>query len=158
MSFRHAIKPQDLDPERLKPAEGTPTLNASVEAQAPAPDLCSQAPNGIDRERILAWLAEGVRGVTWALCSLPRERWAALPPARVGDWPALRHLQHLALRETHHVRPSVRQVLGDSPTDAPALSTLDLDQADAAWDPAESANTSLRRLGETRFDLLQRLE
>jgi hypothetical protein len=158
MSFRNATKPQDLEPERLKPAQGAPTLNASVEAEGPAPDLCSgHAPNVIGRERIMAWLAEGVREVTWALCSIPRERWTMTPPISLGDWPALRHIQHLALRETHQVLPGVRRALGDASAGA-TLSTLELDQADAAWDAAESADTSVRRLGETRFDLLQRLE
>src|ERR1051326_8816621 len=159
MSFRNTTKPQDLEPERLKPAQGAPTLNASVEAEGPAPDLCSgHAPNVIGRERIMAWLAEGVREVTWALCCIPPERWALAPPAPLGDWPALRHIQHLALREMHQVLPGVRQALGDASSAETALSTLQLDQADAAWDPAESADTSVRRLGETRFDLLQCLE
>jgi hypothetical protein len=158
MSFQNATKPQDLEPERLKPAQGAPTLNASVEAEGPAPDLCSgHAPNVIGRERILAWLAEGVREVTWALCSVPRERWAVTPPTPLGDWPALRHIQHLALREMHQVLPGVRRALGDSSADA-GLSTLEIDQTDAAWDAAEPADTSVRRLGETRFELLQRLE
>jgi hypothetical protein len=159
MSFRNATKPQDLEPERLKPAPGAPTLGASVEAEGLAPDLCiGQAPNVFARERILAWLAEGVREVTWALCSLQRERWAVSPPTGLGDWPALRHVQHLALREAHQVLPAVRQALGDSPADAHALSTLDLERADAAWDPAEPADAGVRRLGDTRFDVLQRLE
>ena len=162
MSFRHATKPQDLEPERLKPGQGAPILDPSVEAEGPAPDLCSgRAQNVATRERILAWLAEGMREVTWALCSLPRERWAAEPPVLVGSWPALRHVRHLALRETHQVLPQVRQALGESPADAPAYSTLDLEQADAAWSAGlalESAESIVRGLGETRYELLQRLE
>jgi hypothetical protein len=159
MSFRDATKPQDLEPERLKPAQGAPILDASVEAEGPAPDLCSgRAQDDVARERILAWLAEGVREVTWALCSLPRERWAASPPARVGHWAALRHVRHLALTETHQVLPSVRQALGESAAEAPVLSNFEVEQADAAWDPAESAEAIVRGLGHTRFELLQRLE
>src|SRR5579864_254349 len=162
MSFRDATKPQDLEPERLKPAQGTPILDPSVEAEGPAPDLCSgRAQDDVTRERIMAWLAEGVREVTWALCSLPRERWAADPPVLLGSWPALRHVRHLSLRETRQVLPQVRQALGDSPSDAPAHSTLELEQADAAWDATlalESAEAIVRNLGETRYELLQRLE
>jgi hypothetical protein len=162
MSFRDATKPQDLEPERLKPDQGTPILDASVEAEGPATPLCSgRAPNDVTRARILAWLGEGVREVTWALCSLPRERWAEAPPAGLGGWPALRHIQHLALREMHQVVPTLRQALGESAAEATAWSTLELHQADAAWDAAsahESAEATIRGLGQTRFELLQRLE
>ena len=162
MSFRDATKPQDLEPERLKPDQGAPILDASVEAEGPAPDLCSgRAQNAVTRERIMAWLAEGVREVTWALCSLPRERWAAEPPEVLGTWPALRHLRHITLDETHQVLPQVRQALGASPTDAPAYSTLELEQVDAAWDAKlalQSAESIVRELGETRYELLRRLE
>ena len=124
-------------------------------------DLCTgaAAPNGA-RERILAWLAEGAREVSWALCSLPRERWAITPPTRLGDWPALRHARHLALRETHLTLPTVRHALGDAATDA-LPSTAELEHADAAWDAAaaiESAEAIVAGLGETRFELLQWLE
>jgi hypothetical protein len=54
----------------------------------------------------------------------------------------------------------VRQALGEVSGDAPP-STADLAQADAAWDPAvaiESTEAIVRGLGETRFELLQRLE
>jgi hypothetical protein len=106
-------------------------------------------------------LAEGAREVTWALCSLPRERWAASPPLGPGDWPALRHVQSVAARESQHVLPLVRQALGESASAAPALSTAELDRVDAAWDAAaavESAEAIVHGLGATRFDLLQRLE
>jgi hypothetical protein len=106
-------------------------------------------------------LAEGAREVTWALCSLPRERWAASPPVRLGEWPALRHVRYVALRESQHVLPLVRQALGESASEIPALSTAELDRADAAWDAAsavESAEAIVHGLGATRFDLLQRLE
>jgi len=146
----------------LKPGQGAPILDPSVEAEGPAPDLCSgRAQNVVTRARIMAWLAEGVREVTWALCSLPRERWAAEPPVHLGSWPALRHLRHLALRETHQVLPQVRQALGESPSTAAAYSSLELEQADAAWDATltlESAEAIVRGLGETRYELLQRLE
>lgn len=162
MSFRDATRPQDLEPERLKPAEGTPILDPSVEAEGPATNLCTgRAPNDGNRSRILAWLAEGVREVTWALCSLPRERWTAVPPRQLGDWPALRHIRHLALRETHQVLPTVCQILGESSPETKVLSALELEQADAAWDATEadrSAEELVRSLGETRFELLQRLE
>jgi hypothetical protein len=160
MSFRHAARPQHLGPDRLKPVSGTPILRASVEAKRVS-DLCTSAegPNGA-RERILAWLADGAREVTWALCSLPRERWAEAPPSRLSDWPVLRHARHLALRETHVTLPSVRQVLGDVGSDT-LPSTAELEQADAAWNAAaaiESAEAIVQGLGETRFELLQWLE
>lgn len=162
MSFRDATKPQDLEPERLKPARGTPILGPSVEAEGPATNLCTgRAPNDGTRARILAWLAEGVREVSWALCSLPRERWAAVPPHQLGDWAALRHIRHMALRETHQVLPTVCRILGETSPEAKLLTTLELEQADAAWDAAEadpSAEDLVRSLGETRFELLQRLE
>jgi hypothetical protein len=65
------------------------------------------------------------------------------------------------LRESHHVLPLVRQALGEAASDAPALSTAELERADAAWDATsavEAAEGIVRELGETRFDLLQRLE
>src|SRR5437588_8317863 len=159
MSIGDATKPQDLGPERLKPAPGTRTLRASVEATGRETDLCSgRAPRIVDRLRILAWLAEGAREVTWALCSLPRERWAVAPPAQLGEWPALRHVQHLAVRESHVTLAVVRHAVDETESQP---STLELDQADAVWDAAEafdSAESIIRSLGETRFELLQRLE
>ena len=162
MSSRNLSRPQDLGPERLKTAEGTPILDASVEAEGRASDLCTgRVPRGAARARILAWLAEGAREVTWALCTLPGERWALVPPACLDEWPALRHVRHLALREMHQTLPRVRHALGDDPSDAPLRSTLEIEQADAAWDSAsalESAEALLRDFGETRFELLRRLE
>ena len=160
MSFRDATKPQYLGPDRLKPVTGTPILRASVEAKRVS-DLCTGAatPNGA-RERILAWLADGAREVTWALCSLPRERWVESPPARLDTWPVLRHARFLALRETHLTLPTVRHALGEVAA-AELPSTAELDHVEAAWDAAaaiESAEAIVRGLGETRFELLQRLE
>ena len=160
MSFRDATKPQYLGPDRLKPVTGTPILRASVEAKRVS-DLCTgaAAPNGA-RERILAWLADGAREVTWALCSLPRERWVASPPARLDAWPVLRHARFLALRETHLTLPTVRHALGEVAA-AELPSTAEFDHAEAAWDAAaaiESAEAIVRGLGATRFELLQRLE
>src|SRR5712691_339439 len=85
--FRDGTKPHDLGLDRLKPVPGTPILRASVEVpRKRVIDLCTgvAAPTGA-RERILSWLAEGAREVTWALCSLPRERWAEAPRR---DWVA----------------------------------------------------------------------
>ena len=159
MSFRDATNLGKLRPERLKPASGTSILRASVEAKRVS-DLCTgaAAPDGA-RERILAWLAEGAREVSWALCSFPRERWAESPPTRLSAWPALRHARHLALRETYLTLPTVRQALGDEAEGLP--SPAQLEQADLAWDAVaaiESAEEIVRGLGETRFELLQRLE
>ncbi|MBV9132607.1 MAG: hypothetical protein JO318_07900 [Chloroflexi bacterium] len=157
MSFRDATKPQDLEPERLKPDQGTPTLNPSVEAERPATPLCTgRAPNDLVRERILAWLAEGVREVTWALCSLPREHWAESPPT-ANEWTALQRVRDLALREAHQLLPTVRQALGESAAAAPAWSAFELEQAESTAF-VESPEDIVRTLGETRFELLQRLE
>ena len=154
------MQPQYLGPGRLKPVQGTPILRASVEAR-PVSDPCTgEGSHDGARERILAWLAEGAREVTWALCSLPRERWAETPPSRLSDWPALRHARHVALRESHLTLPTVRQALGEVTSEA-TPSTTELEQADAAWDPAaaiESAEAIVRGLGDTRFELLHRLE
>src|SRR5258708_10871000 len=160
MSCRDARKPQCLGLDRLKPVTGTPILRASVEAKRVS-DLCSGAatPNGA-RERILAWLADGAREVTWALCSLPRERWVESPPARLDTWPVLRHARFLALRETHLTLPTVRHALGEVAAEE-LPSSAELDHAEAALDAAaaiESAEAIVRGLGETRFELLQRLE
>jgi hypothetical protein len=158
MSMRHATKPQDLGPDGLKPARGTRTLRPGVEASGRATDPCTgPRPRDVARELILVWLAEGAREVSWALCSLARERWATPPPAWPGEWPVLRHVRHLALRETHLTLPAVRQALGEDVSP----STLDFEQADAAWDSAaalESAEAIVRGLGETRYELLQQLE
>jgi hypothetical protein len=177
MSFRDATKSQYLGPDRLKPASGTSILRASVEAKRVS-DLCTgaAAPDAA-RERILAWLADGAREVSWALCSFPRDRWAAPPPTRprsaawtcaegtglhgvhLSPWPALRHARHLALRETYLTLPTVRHALGDGAEGLP--SPVELEHADAAWDAVaaiESAEAIVRGLGETRFELLQCLE
>jgi hypothetical protein len=111
------------------------------------------------RGRILAWLAEGAREVTWALCSLPRERWAAMPPTRVGDWPALRHVRHLVLSGRHITLPRVEYALTGGTGDP--VSTIALEQADAAWDSdvaTDMADELLADLASVRFELLQRLE
>ncbi len=159
MSFRDATNTQHLGPDRLKPVPGTSILRASVEAKRVS-DLCTgpAAPDGA-RERILAWLANGAREVAWALCSFPRERWAEAPPTRLSTWPALRHARHLALRETYVTLPTVRHALGDEGEGLPSPS--ELEHADATWDAVaaiETAETIVRGLGETRFELLQRLE
>jgi hypothetical protein len=123
-------------------------------------DLCTGAAGSGARARILTWLAEGAREVTWALCALPRERWAESPPGRLSEWPVLRHARHLALRETHVTLPTVRHALGEAIPDEVA-STAELEHADAAWDPTaaiESAEAIMRGLGNTRFELLQSLE
>jgi hypothetical protein len=162
MSSPDATRPQDLGPERLKPAPGAPILDASVEAEGRATDLCTdRAPLDVTRERILTWLAEGAREVTWALCWLPRERWADLPPLGLGDWPALRHVGHLVQHETHQILPAVRQALGGPANHASCLPALQFEQADATGDSAhvaEAAEGLVRGLGEARFELLQRLE
>jgi hypothetical protein len=159
MSFRDATKPQYVGPDRLKPVPGTSILRASVEAKRVS-DLCTgaTATEGA-RERILAWLAEGAREVSWALCSFPRERWAESPPTRLSAWPALRHARHLALRETYLTLPTVRHALGDEAEELPL--PVELEHVDAAWDAVaaiESAEAIVRGLGDTRFELLQRLE
>ena len=162
MSFRDATRPQDVGPDGLKPGRGTRTLRASVEAKAPASDLCTPyAPPDAVRERILVWLAEGAREVNWALCSLSREHWVSPPAPRLSEWPALRHARHLALREKHLTLSAVRQALGEPAADASVAPILEFERADAAWDPAaalESAETIVRDLGETRFELSQLLE
>ena len=160
MSFGDAAQSRYLGADRLKPGAGTPILRASVEANRVS-DLCTGAAalNGA-RERILAWLADGAREVTWALCSLPRERWVESPPARLDGWPVLRHARFLALREMHLTLPTVRHALGEVAAEE-LPSTADLDNVEAAWDAAaaiESAEAIVRGLGETRFELLQRLE
>ena len=164
MSSSDDTPAQDAGPDRLNPAQGAPTLDASVEATGRATDLCAgHAPPAGTHTRILVWLAEGAREVTWALCSLPRERWVEVPPARLSDWPALRHARHLALRERHVTLPIVRSTVAHAaePQDESRRSTLEFEQADAAWDPAaaiHSADAIVRDLGETRFELLSQLE
>jgi hypothetical protein len=143
MSFRDATKAQNTGPDGLKPVRGTPILDPSVEAKGVASDLCT-APPGATRGRILGWLAEGAREVTWALCSLPRQRWARVPPSPLSEWSALRHARHLARHEREVTLPAVRRALG---VDAGA-ETLAL----------ESAEDIVHTLGQTRFELLHELE
>jgi hypothetical protein len=163
MSFDHPTKAHFQGPDGLKPATGAHTLGFSVEVRSgPVSDLCTQVAGSPDgaRERILTWLAEGAREVTWALCSVPRERWVADPPGQHGEWPALRHARHLALRESHVTLPRVRHALGDIAVDE-LPSTAEIESADAAWDPRvaiESAEEIVRELGSRRFEVLQRVE
>lgn len=123
-------------------------------------DLCADPiGSGASRGRILAWLGEGHREVSWALCHLDRERWARVPAPHLGAWPALRHVRHLVLNGRHITLPSVQYALGAEPVEP--VSTAALEQADAAWDPiaaAETADELVSELGSLRFDLLQRLE
>jgi hypothetical protein len=114
------------------------------------------------RARWLGWLADGAREVTWALCSIPAERWLAVPPGSsgLGEWPPARHVRHLALNESRLIRPVVDAVL-DSPASGQVPSRSELDQLDAAWDASlstEAVEGLIAALGEGRFDLLQRLE
>jgi hypothetical protein len=79
----------------------------------------------------------------------------------LGEWPVLRHVRHLALHEQHQILPAVRQALGETTVESSTLSTLEIEQADAAWDIARTSETAeglVRDLGDTRFELLQRLE
>jgi hypothetical protein len=104
-------------------------------------------------------LAEGAGEVSWALCSLPRERWTAVPATRLGAWPALRHVRHLVLNERHVTLPAVQSLLGGE--DLAPVSTIALQQLDAAWDPGaalETADELINDLASVRFELLQRLE
>jgi hypothetical protein len=159
MSIPDATKAQHLGSGGLKPAISTPILRPSVEAKRLS-DLCTgAAARDGARERILAWLAEGAREVSWALCAVPRERWAAVPPAGLNPWPALRHARHLVLRERYLTRPAVRRALGDDVDASPSRTALE--HADAAWEAAaasESAEAIVHDLGSGRFELLQRLE
>jgi hypothetical protein len=104
-------------------------------------------------------LAEGAREVTWALCSLPRERWTTPPPERLSAWPALRHVRHLMLHERLVTLPEVGYALDGAPRESP--STVALERADAAWDPVlacDTADTLIHDLAGIRFELGQRLE
>lgn len=139
MSFRHATRPQDLGPGRLKPAEGAPILDPSVEAEGRT-DLCTgDPPREFIRARLLAWLAEGAREVTLVLCWLPQPRWAEVPPRELGELPVLEHVRDIAARQSE-VLTTVRQALGDTAAAAPV------------------GSQAAEALAETRFELLQRLE
>lgn len=159
MSIRDAKIFQCPAPDRLNPVPGASILRASVEAKRVS-DLCTgAAARGAVRERILAWLADGAREISWALCSFPRQHWTDAPPTGPSTWPALRHARHLALRETYLTLPTVRHALGDEDDEMP--SPAELEHADAAWDAdaaIDAAEAIVRGLGETRFELLQRLE
>jgi hypothetical protein len=144
----------------LKPGPGTPILGPSVEAKAVS-DLCTEGGFAPDtRARLLTWLAEGARDVAWALCSLPRARWAEQPPAHLDEWPALRHARFLVLSDQQVTLPAVRHALGE--TSAAALpSVTELARVEATWDPTVAiarAEDIVTRLSQTRFELLQRLE
>jgi hypothetical protein len=65
------------------------------------------------------------------------------------------------LYERHQILPAVCQALGETTAESSLLPTLEIEQADAAWDTAravESPEGLVRGFGETRFELLQRLE
>ena len=93
---------------------------------------------------------------------------AVLLPARslgrtTADWPeplaGTASCPPSRLRETYVTLPTVRKALGDEAEGLP--SPAELEHADAAWDAVaaiESAEAIVRGLGETRFELLQRLE
>jgi hypothetical protein len=144
MSFRDATRPQDLGPERLKPAEGTPILSASVEAEGRATDLCTgDSPREIVRARLLAWLAEGAREVTSVLCWLPRQRWAEVPPRDLGELSVIDHVRNIV---AHHadLLADVRRAYGQT--------------ASASEPQIEGADALVGALTDMRFELLQRFE
>ncbi len=116
------------------------------------------------RARLLAWLADGPRDLAAALCSLPRERWTRVPPedrrGSLGEWPALRHVRHVALYAERLWLPSVRVALG---TLRPELldPIREVERQDAAWDSRAADDRSddlLQALADTRFTLLELLE
>jgi hypothetical protein len=123
-------------------------------------DLCAEPlPVGAVRGRILGWLAEGTREVSWALCSLPRERWPLDPPPPLGAWPALRHVRAMVLRDRDITLPAVRQALGDQ--HAVPASSAAFEQTEAAWDAriaADSAEELVHEFGAVRFELLHQVE
>lgn len=148
MSFRDATRPQDLGPERLKPAEGTPILDASVEAEGRT-DLCTSASPREPlrfalRARLLAWLAEGAREVTSVLCWLPQQRWTEVPPRELGDRPVLGHVRGLVERQAD-LLATVCSSLGEE--SAPVARSRDI-----------AADELPQALATIRFELLQRLE
>ncbi len=116
------------------------------------------------RARLLTWLASGVRDVTWGLCSLPRDRWLAEPPAHlaetVGSWPALRHVRHLSLYAAQVWLPALRLALGLADAqEVPRL--LDVERRDAAWDARVTEGSAaewIEELATARFEMLRLLE
>jgi hypothetical protein len=144
MSFRNATRPQDLGPERLKPAKGTPILSASVEAEGRATDLCTgDATRELLRARLLAWLAEGAREVTSVLCWLPQQRWAEVPPRGLGDMPVRDHTRKLSARQ-NELLADVCKSLGDD--------------CSPGATPDDSPEGLVNAIGATRFELSRRLE
>ena len=148
-------------PDGLNPAGGTFTLRASAEAERVS-EVFTEATlsTSVSRARLMAWLADGARGLTWALESLPRKRWAVEPPAELGEWCALRHVRHVALREARLTLPTIKNLVGELDTEA-TPSTADLDREDAAWDVRavdEQAEALLAELAGVRFELLRALE
>jgi hypothetical protein len=126
-------------------------------------ELCASFPADPHavRARWLVWLGAGAREVAWALCSIPAERWTAIPPAAesLGTWPPARHVRHLSLTENHLLVPVAHALLDGSTADVPTRS--ELDELNAAWDPSlssEAVGGLVDALAEGRFDLLQRLE
>jgi hypothetical protein len=129
--------------------------------------LASHQP-GLARPRLLAWLGEGVREVSWVLSWLPRARWAVPPPSPsdLGTWPALRHVRHLALHETRLTLPAVRRLAGAAATEQtePTEQTdqaADVAREDAAWQAttaADAAEALVADLAAVRFELLQQAE
>ena len=109
------------------------------------------------RGRFLGWLAQGAQDLTWALCSLPRERWLSPPPAELDSWSAARHVRHVALREARVTLPAVRFALGDLSANH-LVPVAELLPSEDLLPTEESVSEHIRALGEARFELLQRLE
>jgi hypothetical protein len=153
-----------MAPDSLNPVRAAFTLRPSVEAPPVSDADAGLEPTpqpGPTRWRLLAWLAEGTREVAWALELLPRERWTLAPPepARLGAWPALRHVRHLALRLARVTLPAVRRTLESAAMGEAAPTPTDIEPEDAAWDAAAAdAESTLAELAAARFELLRQAE
>ena len=84
-------------------------------------------------------------GFVWGVEQVPSERRALLPPAKLGEWTAARHVFHMLCYEQTIALPSMQQWLGRP-------LPVDLDE-DAAWNGEnQDPDTLLARFRQVRAE------
>jgi hypothetical protein len=101
------------------------------------------------------WFAEAIKqsseSLIWGMNTIPQDRRNARPPAKLGEWTALRLVFHLLYYEREVALPSVRLWLGG---EYPAFEGYD---EAAAWESRNEEADPLRELLAVRGEIVAAL-